>query len=101
MKPLSKAVTAALKLIYNQVENYHFKTQYHSGVKRFAINEINSRNKASSTSMFDICALYTNFPDHKTKFNDGRIHSVCFLSIAGNGNKEFIRIFTFCPIWTK
>ena len=35
VKPLSKAVAGALKLIYNQIENYNFKTQYYCGVKTF------------------------------------------------------------------
>ena len=35
VKTLSIAVTAALKLIYKQIENYNFKTQYYSGVKTF------------------------------------------------------------------
>ena len=35
VKPLSKAVTAELKLIYKEIENHNFKTQHHSGVKTF------------------------------------------------------------------
>ena len=29
MKPLSKDVTIALKVIYKQIENYNFKTKYY------------------------------------------------------------------------
>ena len=35
MKQFSKAATAGLKLIYKQIGNYNFKTQYYSGVKTF------------------------------------------------------------------
>ena len=35
VKPLSKAVAGALKLIYNQIENCNFKTQYYCGVKTY------------------------------------------------------------------
>ena len=75
---LSKAVTAALKLIRKQVENYNFKIQYYSIVKTFwpvqsnrsiinKINKLNSRNKAISIFTFDIFTLYMNIPYHNLK----------------------------------
>ena len=68
VKPLSKAVAAALKLTYKQTENYDFKTQYYSGLKTFwpvqknqtaidSINELNSRNKVIFIPKFDLCIL--------------------------------------------
>ena len=58
VKPLSKVVTAPLKLTYKQIGNYNFKIQYYSGVKTFwlvhgnqsvinTINKLNSRNKTT------------------------------------------------------
>lgn len=35
VKLISQVVTAALKLIYKQIENYNFKSQNPSGVKTF------------------------------------------------------------------
>ena len=78
MKPFSKAVVAALKLIYKEIENHNFKTQYHAGVKTFwpvqsnesvidIINKLNARNKAISVSTFEFFTLYTNIPHHKLK----------------------------------
>ena len=56
MKSISQVVTAALKLIYKQIENYNFKSRNHSSVKTFwpvqnnqsaieTINKINSTHK--------------------------------------------------------
>ena len=56
VKSISQVVTAALKLIYKQIENCDFKSQNHSGVKTFwpiqnnqsateTINKINSAHK--------------------------------------------------------
>ena len=78
VKPLSKAVAAALKLIYKETENYNFKTQYYTGVKTFwpvqssesvidIINILNARNRAISVSTFEFSTLYTNIPHHKLK----------------------------------
>lgn len=35
MRPLSRAITAALKLVYKQNKKYNFNTQYYSGAKTF------------------------------------------------------------------
>ena len=59
VKPLSKVVTALLKLLFNHIKHYNFKSQCYSGVKTFCslqnnqnvintINNLNSRNKAVS-----------------------------------------------------
>ena len=89
MKQLSKAATAGLKLIYRQIGNYNFETQYYSGVKTFwpvqsnqyfidAINKWNSRNKFISISTFDSSTLYTNIQHHKLKSVIGELVSFCF-----------------------
>ena len=78
VKPLSKAVTAALKSIYIQVKNYNFKVRYYLGVKTFwpvqrnesaidTINKLKSRNVAISNSTFDFSTLYTNISHHNLK----------------------------------
>ena len=57
VKPLSNAVTAALKIMFNQIKHDNFRSQYSPGGRTFwpvqnnetvidAINKINSINKA-------------------------------------------------------
>ena len=46
VKPLSKAVAGALKVIYNQIENYNFKTQYYCGGKTcWPVQNIQTQSK--------------------------------------------------------
>ena len=108
VKPLSKAVTAALKLIYKQIENYNYKTYFYSGVKTFwsiqnnqpainAINKLNSRNRAGSISTFDFSTLYTNIPHHKLKSVMSNLINFCF----HGGDKEYIAVTNFGAIWTN
>lgn len=79
-----KSNQPASKQIYNQIEHFHFKTQYYSGDKKFwqvqnnqfapdAINQISSRNKAISIATFDISTIQTNIPNKKVKINNGRV----------------------------
>ena len=68
-KQLSKHVTSAFKLCCSQIDTYHKKTCYFSGVKTFwaiqnnslpieCINKINKRKNANQISTFDFSALY-------------------------------------------
>lgn len=108
LKPLSEAITAALKLIFNQIEYYNLKTlilYYNSDVKTFwpiqnnqividAINKTNSRNKAMSLSTFDFSTLYTKIPHQKFKSVMGKLINFCFSSRV----KEFIEITKYSAI---
>lgn len=75
-KQLSKYVTSAFKLCYNQINTYHNKTYYFSGAKTFwviqnnslpleCINKINKRRNAKQISTFDFSTLYTKIPHDK------------------------------------
>ena len=89
MKPLSKAVTAALKLIYNQIES-------NQSVKD-TISKLNSTSKATSMFTFDLCTLYPIIPHDKLKLVMAELINFCFYG----GNKEFIGITRYGAIWTK
>ena len=69
-KQLSKHVTSAFKLCYNQIDAYHKKTYYFSGAKTFwviqnnslpleCIKKINKRENAKQISTFNFSTLYT------------------------------------------
>ena len=78
MKPLSKAVTALLKLINKEMEQCNFKTQYYSCVKTFwpiqnnqtvidTMKKINLRNQVILISTFHFSTRYASIPHHKLK----------------------------------
>ena len=78
VKPLSKAVTAALKLLYKQIESYNDKSCYFSGVNTFwpiqnntkvinSLNKLSSLHKAKTITTFDFSTLYTSIPHDKLK----------------------------------
>ena len=89
MKPLSKAVTAALKLIYNQIESNQSVND--------TISKLNSRSKATSIFTFDLSTLYPIIPHDKLKPVMPELINFCFYG----GNKEFIGITRYGAIWTK
>ena len=75
-KQLSKHVISAFKLCYSQIDAYHKKTYYFSGVKTFwviqnnslpleCIKKINKRKNAKQISTFDFSTLYTKIPHDK------------------------------------
>ena len=75
-KQLSKHVTSAFQLSYNQIETYNKKTYFFSGTKTFwviqnnllpleSINKINKRKNAKQISTFDFSTLYTKIPHDK------------------------------------
>ena len=72
-KPISKVVSNAFKLIFNQIENFHNKRKFYKNINRFwVINNsrplieklevINTRKKAKEISTFDFSTLYTKLP---------------------------------------
>ena len=75
-KQLSKHVTSAFKLCYSQIDAYHKKTYYFSGLKTFwviqnnslpleYIKKINKRKNAKQMSTIDFSTLYTMIPHDK------------------------------------
>ena len=80
VKPLLKAVTAELKLIYNQIEHYKSTLFWcqNTLVSLEHCHRHNSRNKAISISMFDFSTLYTNIPYHKLVSVMSELINFCF-----------------------
>ena len=89
LKPLSKALTAILKLFFHQIESYHKKCQYFSGINSFWVIESNkpvidclkklsSRKKAKSLSTFDFSTLYTKIPHDKLLAVLNELVDFCF-----------------------
>ena len=108
IKPLSKAVTQVLKLMFKQIEMYNHKSTYFSGVKSFwpiqnnqpvieAIKKLNGRSKANSISTFDFSTLYTNIPHAKLKNVLRELINFCFKG----GDKKYIAITKFGATWTN
>ena len=69
-KPLSKAVSKAFKLIFNQMQNFHDKSKFYSNYKKFwviensfpiveKLNKVNLKGNAKYISTFDFSTLYT------------------------------------------
>ncbi len=72
-KPISRVVSKAFKLIFNQIQNFHDKSKFYKNYNRFwVINNskplieklevINTRKKAKDISTFDFSTLYTKLP---------------------------------------
>ena len=91
VKPLSKAVTGALKLIYNQIENYNFITQYYAVSKtcwlvqnnETVIDTISKRNSRNNTILFQ------------------HLISLLCIQIFHGRDKQFIRIFGYGAYWAN
>ena len=72
-KPISRVVSNAFKLIFNQIQNFHEQSKFYKNYNRFwVINNskplverlevINTRKKAKDISTFDFSTLYTKLP---------------------------------------
>ena len=72
-KPISKVVSNAFKLIYNQIENFHKKSKFYKNYNKFwpinnskplieKLEVINTRKKAKEISTYDFSTLYTKLP---------------------------------------
>ena len=72
-KPISRVVSNAFKLIFNQIQNFHKQSQFYKNYNRFwVINNskplierlevINTRKKAKDISTYDFSTLYTKLP---------------------------------------
>ena len=75
-KRLSKAVSKAFKLIFEQVKNFHDKSTFYSNYKKFwvvnnsfpvieKLTKINEKKNAKSISTFDFSTFYTKIK-HQT-----------------------------------
>ena len=72
-KPISRLVSNAFKLIFNQIQNFHASSKFYKNYNRFwvinnskplieRLDVINTRKKAKDISTFDFSTLYTKLP---------------------------------------
>ena len=72
-KPISRVVSNAFKLIFNQIQNFHAASKFYKNYNRFwvisntkplieRLDVINTRKKAKDISTFDFSTLYTKLP---------------------------------------
>ena len=108
IKPLSKAVTSAFRLFYKQIENYHDKTRFFTGVNNFwvvqnnkpvidALKKLNFRNRAKSITTFDFSTLYTKLPHDKLLEVLCKLIDFCF----NGGGLKYVTISKFGARWSK
>ena len=113
-KPLSKVTSSIFKHIFNQVRNFHHKSQFYKNYNRFWVIEnsspiidkltrINEKKKAKDISTYDFSTLYTKLQ------HDDLIHNlngiVDFAFSGGNlkkdGNRKYLTVTKFSTFWSK
>ena len=98
-KPLSKAVSSAFKLIFNQIERFHTNAKFFKNYNKFwvlqnvdpiidILRSINSRKKAKSISTFDFSTLYTKLPHDKLITQLSKVIDLAFKG----GDKKYIHV---------
>ena len=107
-KPLSKGVSRAFKLIFDQIQNFHEKSTFYSNYKKFwvvensfpiiqKLNKINEKKNAKCISAFDFSTLYTKI-EHDTLLKN--LFSIIDFVFSG-GNKKAIAFTTNSAYWTN
>ena len=98
-KKISKSVSSAFKLMYNQIENFHTKAKFLSNYNKFwvlqnpdpvlaSIKRINRKKGAKSIATYDFSTLYTKLPHDKLVKELLKLIDFCF----NGGNKNYIKI---------
>ena len=98
-KKISKSVSSAFKLIYNQIENFHKKAKFLSNYNKFwvlqnanpvldSIKRINRKKGAKSLATYDFSTLYTKLPHVKLVKELLKLIDFCF----EGGKKTYIKI---------
>ena len=98
-KKISKSVSSAFKLIYNQIENFHTKAKFLNNYNKFwvlqnpdpvlaSIKRINRKKGAKSIATYDFSTLYTKLPHDKLVKELLKLIDFCF----NGGNKKYIKI---------
>ena len=75
-KPLTELISRVFKMIFSQVESFHNKSIYYTGLNKFwvvqnsfpivnKLDKINMKNNAKSISTFDFSTLYTKIPHNQ------------------------------------
>ena len=97
-KKVSKAVSSAFKLVFGQVESFHWKAKFDSPYSKFwvlqnvdpvieKLKHINKRKNAKSISTYDFSTLYTKIP-HEDLIN----RMTKLIKFTFNGGDEYINI---------
>ena len=108
LKPLSKAITSVLKLMFSQLQSYNDQTRFFTGINSFwtilnnkpviqNINMLNKRAKASSISCFDFSTLYTKIPHSRLLKVMNELIDFCFKG----GNKNYIVVNKYSAYWVS
>ena len=108
IKPLARKLTSIFKVFQRQINNFHLKGRFFSGVKSFwviqdkqpvlkSINNINKRRCAKSISTFDFSTLYTKLPHDKLKYVLHHITDFCWKGCSGYK----IRVNDHGAYWSK
>ena len=98
-KKISKSVSSAFKLMFNQIENFHKKAKFLSNYNKFwviqnpepvleSIKRINRKKGAKSLATFDFSTLYTKLPHDKLVKELLKLIDFCF----NGGKKTYIKI---------
>ena len=98
-KPLSKAVSSAFKLIFNQVERFHTKAKFFSNYNKFwvlknadpvisILDNINRKKRAKSIATYDFSTLYTKLPHEKLITQLSKVIDLVYKA----GDKKYISI---------
>ena len=108
VKRLSKDITSIFKSVYNQIQNYHRKSRFWSGINTFwviqnngpvvkTINNINKRKSAKHISTFDFSTLYTKIPHDKLIYV---LNKIVEFSFSG-GTRNRICVANGMAYWVK
>lgn len=98
-KKISKSVSSAYKLIFQQIENFHKKAKFLSNYNKFwvlqnpnpvldSVKHINRKKGAKSIATYDFSTLYTKLPHDKLI---KELHKLIDFVFKG-GNKSYIKI---------
>ena len=107
-KPLSKNISYILKLIFEQVQNFHLKSKFYANINCFWIvknsfpvieklDKINKRNGAKCISTYDFSTLYTKI-EHSSLIEV--LNSLVDFVFKG-GIRESIRIEGKNAFWSS
>ena len=113
VKHLSKDITSVFKLFHKQIQNYHRKRRFWSGINTFwviqnnnpvinSLFKINKRKSKKHISTFDFSTLYTKIPHDKLiyvlnqvidfAFTGGTRNRICVASGIANWVKRNSRM---------
>ena len=108
-KPLSKAVSSAFKLIFNQVERFHTKAKFFSNYNKFwvlqnadpvisILDKINKKKRAKSIATYDFSTLYTKLPHQKLITQLSKVIDLVYKA----GDKKYISVSNYGKaFWSK